>query len=301
MYSGDLPVVLQPTESLAIFDKYTSQLSLWNLAFEKFMLSKSKDLTSREVRGATLLKIHHTTAKIMAGVRPDMSDMRAVSEAVNVENFLEYLDDFQIIINLSRPLIAAAEQDAKNGKPSLTFSSDLGLIGPLYYVCINCPTVSIRTTAMELLLRCPRQEGMWSSVLIAQMIQQYWELEARHQEAQEMGVEVDEFGFPVPFSDRGSVHFAFFGRPSEIINTTGVSHFPTPDVALPEPAMSPPSLGLQSNLATHRDTPRQDQEAEALAVLEGAIAQEHDLYRHGMNWACQEERLAPGLDWLCPY
>ena len=204
------------------------------------MISKFKDLSSREVQGAALLKIHYTTAKIMASIRPDMSDMRALFEAVNAARFLEYLDDFQIVINLSRPLIVAAEQDAKNGKPPLTFSSDLGLIGPLYYVCINCPTVSIRTTAMELLLRCPRREGMWNSVMIAQMIQQYWELEARHNEAQEMGVEVDEFGFPVPFTDRGSVHFAFFGRPTEM-DTTGVSHFPPPEVAPPEPVTSPPS------------------------------------------------------------
>jgi len=226
------------------------------------MVSKSKDLTSREVRGAALLKIHHTTAKIMAGVRPDMSDMRAVFEPVNAEKFLEYLDDFQTVINLSRSLIAAAEQDAKNGKPPLTFSSDLGLIGPLYYICINCPTASIQTTAMELLLRCPRREGMWNSVLIAQMIQQYWDVEARHKEAQEMGV---------PFRDtfdRGPVHFAYFGWSTEM-NTTGVSHF-----APPKPVRSPPSLGLRSNLATHGDTPRQDPEAEALAVLEGAIAQE---------------------------
>lgn len=224
MHSGDLPVALQPTESLAIFDKYTSQLFLWNLAFEKFMVSKSKDLSSREVQGAALLKIHLTTVKIMASVRPDMSDMRTMSKALNADTFLEYIDDFQIVINLSKPLIVAAEQDAKNGKPPLTFRNDFGLIGPLYYVCINCQTVSIKTTAMELLLRCPRREGMWDSVLVAQMIQQYWDLEARHKEAQEMGeeVEVDEFGFPVPFTDHGSVHFEFFGRPAEI-NTTIVS------------------------------------------------------------------------------
>jgi len=239
------------------------------------MGSKSKDLTSREVQGAALLKIHHTTAKIMAGVYPDISDMRAVFEAVDPEIFLEYLDDFQVVINLSKHLIAAAEQNAKNGKPPLIFSSDLGLIGPLYYVCINCPTVSIRRTAMELLLRCPRREGMWNSVLIAQMIQQYWELEARHKKAQEMGVEVDEFGCPVPFSDGGSVHFAFFGRPTEM-DTTGVSLFTPPEVAPSEPVRCPPSLGLQSNLATHGDTPRQEPEAEAIAMPEGAIIQEQE-------------------------
>lgn len=185
------------------------------------MASKSIGMTNREVQGATLLKIHHTTAKIMAGVRPDMTDLGAAVNGVNAEEFLGYSNDFQIIINLSRPLVAAAEQDAKNGKPPLTFSSDLGLIGPLYYACINCPTASIRTSAMELLSRCPRREGMWNSVLIAQMIQQYWDLEARHKEAQEMGLEMDEFGLPVPFTDGGSVHFEFFGRPTEI-NTTGV-------------------------------------------------------------------------------
>ena len=233
-----------PLECLTTFDKYRSQLFLWNLAFEKFMVSRSKDLTSRELRGAVLLKIHHTTAKIMAGTSPDMNNIRTVSEAVNAEKFSEYLDDFQIVINLSRPLIAAAEEDAKNGKPPLTFSSDLGLIGPLYYVCINCPTVSTRKTAMELLSRCPRREGMWNSVLIAQMIQQYWELEARHKKAQEMCVEVDEFGLPVPFRDRGSVHLAFFGRPTDL-STTGVSHFSTSGVAPPVPLSphgEPPGL-----------------------------------------------------------
>jgi len=240
IHSGDLPIILQSTESLVIFDKYTSQLSLWNLAFEKFMVSKSNDLTSREVQGAALLKIHHTTTKMMAGVRPDMGDMRALSEAVQVGRLWEHLDDFQVVINLSRPLIAATEQDAKNGKPPLTFSSDLGLIGPLYYVCINCPIASIRTTAMELLLRCPRREGMWDSVLIVQMIQQFWALEASHKEAQEMGEEVDEFGLPVPFTDRGSVHYAFFGRPTEI-NNMGIYDVPPPEVAPPEPGSFPPS------------------------------------------------------------
>jgi hypothetical protein len=214
-----------------MFDKYTSELSSWNIAFEKFMVSKSKDLNSRELRGSALLKIHHTTAKIMADSSPGMGDMRAVVEALNVESSLGYLDDIQIVINLSTSLIAAAEQDAKNGKPPLTFSSDLGLIGPLYYVCITSPSVSIRRTAMKLLLRCPRREGMWDSVLVAQMIQQFWDLKAAHEEqAQEKGVEVDEFGYPVPFSDQGSVHFAFFGQPTEL-DSTGSFYLSPPEVS----------------------------------------------------------------------
>jgi hypothetical protein len=214
--SGDLPVASQPPESLALFNKYTPQLSHWNLAFGKFMASKSKDLTSRELQAAALLKIHHTTVKIMAGIQPDMSDNRPLFEVLSAKRFLGHVEDFQIVINLSRPLVATAEQDAKKGKPPVTFSSDFGLIGPLYYVCVNCPAVSTRIAAMGLLSRCSRYEGMWNSVMVAQMIQQFWELEARHKEAQEMGIgEVDEFGFPVPFTDNGSVHFEFFGRLAE--------------------------------------------------------------------------------------
>ncbi|RDW65950.1 hypothetical protein BP6252_09585 [Coleophoma cylindrospora] len=252
MWDDDLPVVLQSPENLATFDKYMCQLSLWNLAFEKFVVSKSQDLASREIQGAALLKIHYTTAKIMASVLPDLSDTRAMFGAGITEISMEYLDDFQIIINLSRSLIAAAEQDTKKGKPPLTFSSDLGLIGPLYYVCINCPTVSIQKTAMELLLRCPRREGMWDSFVVAQMIQQYWEFLARHREANEVSMEVDEFGFPVPFkdiSDQGSVHLAFFGRPTET-NMTDVSYFPPPEVTPLESVSSPSPLGLRSNPAT---------------------------------------------------
>ncbi|KAF7934807.1 uncharacterized protein EAE98_002852 [Botrytis deweyae] len=238
-----LPIILQPTESLATFDKYTSHLFLWNLAFEQFMLSKSKDFTSREVQGAALLKIHHTTLNIMASMFPDISDMTVVIDMVDTDRFLKYLDDFQIIIDLSRSLIVAAEQDAMNGRPPLTFSSDFGIIGPLYYVCIHCPTPSIRETAMELMLRCPRREGMWDNAIVAQMIQQFWELGARHKESQNMGFELDENGLPVPFNDRGIVHYAFFGRPTAV-KTTDLCQSTPADFSPSEPVKFPPSWGL---------------------------------------------------------
>ena len=216
MHSGDLLPLSHPRENFAKSEKYISQLALWNIAFEKFMTSKSKDLTSRELQGAAILKIHQTTSKIIAGIRPDMTGNNPMVKPVTSEKLCEYSNDFGIIVNLARPLVAAAEQDSKNGKQPLTFSSDVSLVGPLYYVCINCPSASIRASAIDLLRRCPRREGMWNSVVIAQMVQEYWDLEAKHKEGQEMGLEVGESRFPVPFSDRGSVHFAYFNRPEEM-------------------------------------------------------------------------------------
>jgi hypothetical protein len=208
LMDGELPIGLQPMETIPLIQEYTTQLYFWNLAFEKLMVAKSKDFSSKQLRGAALLKIHHTTVKIMAGCHPEMDDPRSMAEAVNAaETFMEYVDDFQIIINLSRSLIVAAEQDVKQGKPPLTFSTDLGLIGPLYYTCVKCPILSIREAAMDLMSRCPRREGMWNSIPVAKMIEEFWEIEARHKAAQEAGEEVDEFGFPVPLSDTVDLMF----------------------------------------------------------------------------------------------
>jgi hypothetical protein len=204
MCDGDLPLGFQPAETFELFEKYNAQLQSWNLAYEKFMAAKGRSLTSKEVRGAALLKIHHTAAKVLAGVRPDPNDLSALASAVNSsEKFLEFVDDFNIIINLSKSLIAAAEQDALNGKPPLTFSTDLGLIGPLYYVCVKSPFASQRQIAIELLKKCPRREGMWNSVAIAKMIEEFWALEAMHK----AGDVKDEFGFELPLGRHYHLNF----------------------------------------------------------------------------------------------
>jgi hypothetical protein len=73
----------------------------------------------------------------------------------------------------------------------------------------------------------------------------------------------------------GDLFTSHFSVPTET-DTTAPPQFPLPEVAPPEPVRSPPSLGLRSNPATHRETSRQDPEAEALAALEVGIAQEQE-------------------------
>ncbi|CZS98976.1 uncharacterized protein RAG0_07503 [Rhynchosporium agropyri] len=122
----------------------------------ELMITKSNRFTNREIRGAALLKIHHATAKIIASLNTESSEMRDVCEEDPNYFVNQSLADFEVVINLSTPLIAAVVKNAENGKPLLTSSSDLGLIGPLYYICISCPDSALREKAMELLLSCPR-------------------------------------------------------------------------------------------------------------------------------------------------
>jgi hypothetical protein len=63
--------------------KYLAQIISWNNAYEKFMGLNSHKLSGKELRGAALLKIHHTTASIMGRMIPDITDPRGIGEVCN--------------------------------------------------------------------------------------------------------------------------------------------------------------------------------------------------------------------------
>ncbi|TVY19380.1 putative transcriptional regulatory protein, partial [Lachnellula arida] len=178
---GRKPFISQPPEAFTMYEKYSAQLRDWNLAYENFMNAHSHSFNSKQIRGAALLKIHHTTAYVMAACNPSIDDCRSMGEALNCPTtFTKFTKEFMTVINLSRSLITTAEQDARNGITPLTFSTDLGLIGPLYYVAGKCRIPHIREEAVELLGRCPRKEGMWDSVATTNLVRELWEVEERH-------------------------------------------------------------------------------------------------------------------------
>ncbi|KAL2074746.1 hypothetical protein VTL71DRAFT_8525 [Oculimacula yallundae] len=171
----------QPLETFDLFQKYAVENERWNTAFERFMRAKSAMLNNRELRGAALLKIHHMTAHIMSKMTPDISDPRPVAQAMNDPKiFARFTDEFRTIVNLCRSLVATEEQDIRNGKTAAGFSSDLGVIAPLYYVCIRCQDPAVKNLAIALMERCPRREGMWDSVSGVRMVREFWAIEKNH-------------------------------------------------------------------------------------------------------------------------
>lgn len=189
----------QPAEAKSMFLRYTRQMSAWNQSFEKFMAAKAQTLNSKELRGAALLKIHQLISRVMRDVTPDETDLRQISTSVNDRaKFHRYASDFRIVVSLAKSLVTAAQQDQKAGKSPMTFSTDLGLIGPLYYVCIRCREQTVRLQALDLLLQLPRREGMWDSESAVRMIKEYWEIERRHDELQKAS---GGCMAPIPMSD----------------------------------------------------------------------------------------------------
>jgi hypothetical protein len=95
-----------------------------------------------------------------------------------------FVEDFKAVVNLSRSLIQASEQDLKNGSPPLTFSTDLGLVGPLFYICVKSSKPALQDAAMALLKRIPRREGMWDSAAEVRMGEEYWVIDRTHNASQ---------------------------------------------------------------------------------------------------------------------
>lgn len=198
-YDPDLPYSAHK-DTFHLHMKYTSKLAAWNKAFERYMQTNNSKLNTKDIRGAAMLKVQHTTASIMANCSyPDANDPRPIAEVMTEPGrFDRFIGDFETIVTLSRSLIAASEEDSLSGKSPFYFSADLGIIGPLYYVCVKCPDEKLRLAAIELLRRCPRREGMWDSTKLVQLIRGFWAIEAS-QEALQTEI-VNEKGEPISLS-----------------------------------------------------------------------------------------------------
>jgi hypothetical protein len=210
---AEQPMNSQPPEAYTTYKAYSAQLLAWDSSFSAFMSLKSHTLTALQIRGAALLKIHHTTAAIMGRSIPDLTDPRSIATAANDSAvFARCTNDFQTVVSLSKSLIAAAEQDSQrdNDKVAggLTFSIDMGVVAPLYYVCIKSVDVPLREQAIELLSRCPRREGMWNSVLCMRMIREFWEMQDTHQATRQGTVDLvlgDDGGWECKWRERGNM------------------------------------------------------------------------------------------------
>jgi hypothetical protein len=136
------------------------KLKSWGKAFDIFLKRESLNLTSRDLRGATLLKIHHYVAM-------DLLHAKFAWMTPTV-----FIDNYRRIISLCQSLVKAELSGYR-----VDFSSDLGIVSVLYYVALNCRIIEIRHQALEMLEATPRREGMWDSRVASSIIRRAMALE----------------------------------------------------------------------------------------------------------------------------
>ncbi|KAF2161841.1 hypothetical protein M409DRAFT_27897 [Zasmidium cellare ATCC 36951] len=82
--------------------------------------------------------------------------------ACDVEAFHAEIETFRAVIDLVDSALSRIEE-SESDISTLTFSVGLGAISALELVAWRCPDVNLRNEAVDLLERCPRQEGLWNA------------------------------------------------------------------------------------------------------------------------------------------
>lgn len=140
-------------------------LAQWSSRFEELVHSTpNPEIDSTQV---SMLRLHSKMARI------------ALHTALTLDQsvFEKHQAEFEDIIYLSGLLVKESKVGAVG---TLGFTSDLGIIIPLWLTGVKCRVRYIRQLAITILHAYARQEGAWNSELAAQMIAWAVELEERY-------------------------------------------------------------------------------------------------------------------------
>ena len=175
----------QSAEVAAVDQTASEYMKSWSRSFAAWMTKHSPTLTTDQIRGATILKVHACIIEIMHEIKPTTFDPRPVAVAMNAAsayNSRRIIEHFATIISLSSSLIRAQESDSQRDANKIktgVFSTDLGLVGPLYYVALKCTVPTMRSEALRLLERWKGREGMWDTTMSMKLVTDFWEIESK--------------------------------------------------------------------------------------------------------------------------
>lgn len=130
--------------------KHLAALQSWSSALDTFIqqyvtLSPS---SSKLRQGATLLKVHSLVVSIVVG-RPEDADQK-------FEDILALCD---YLITTGGCFTCPLTTTPLN----LNFSTDQGVIAPLFFTSLRAPDPAAKQRAIHLLARAPGREGMWDT------------------------------------------------------------------------------------------------------------------------------------------
>ncbi|KAH7234637.1 uncharacterized protein BKA55DRAFT_579225 [Fusarium redolens] len=148
-------------------------LDCW-LRLYKHSYAKLVNDSSAESLPLTLLHIHHTMANVMAGT--------CLTPADELSYDL-FNSSFASIVILAQHLLGAAASvmaaDISSGActEKFSFSADMGIILPLYYIILKSRCPKIRRRALKLLIPVSHQEGIWNGPLASSIACRVIEIE----------------------------------------------------------------------------------------------------------------------------
>jgi len=143
-------------------DKYAqhhARLQQWDSAFQPLLIKAKASTVNLNLEAKTaplVLSIYHRVAIIVltGAVRRDETAYDSLRK------------EFSYIVSTCRSVLdaLAGPSTSTASSPRPRFSFDVGIVPPLYIVGTKCREPAPRRQAIELLRRCPVQEGLWEPI-----------------------------------------------------------------------------------------------------------------------------------------
>lgn len=149
------------------------RLSLWEQSYRISRIALSSQLSARESLCYPLLRIHLTVANILAATC--LSPEQCIFDHF-MPTFDSILRQCEDVLDIAAPLI---NSDLAAGFCSgrFSFTTDMGLIPPLYFTALKCRSPTIRRKAIRLLDAGAHKEGVWNGHIAIRVAQQVITLE----------------------------------------------------------------------------------------------------------------------------
>ena len=148
-------------------EQYKGLLERWFLAHDGLARRETAQRDNRAHRASGVLFVHYLLLRIALYRFPSQDEM----------SFDRFTSIFEKIVAASKNVLQFPISHDLINKFSLSF--DLGIAEPLFYVVTRCRVPRIRCEALDLLKKCPSNEGIWNSSLAARIGEGIIDMEQR--------------------------------------------------------------------------------------------------------------------------
>jgi hypothetical protein len=142
-------------------EKALSALDEWHTSFKEFVRAQEGFMDSKDIKGSTLLKIHHLVAVLMLTTACGCPKKKT--------DFESAMPDFKQLLEWSKFLLIGNQSIMTAVTPAI--SPDVDIIAPMFFVVTKCPDSTLRAEAKEILASGPRREGIWDASVAVKIIE----------------------------------------------------------------------------------------------------------------------------------
>jgi hypothetical protein len=142
-------------------ERALSALEEWLTSFKEFVRAQEGFMDSKDIKGSTLLKLHHLVAVLMlttaCGCPKEKTDFESA-----MRSFKQLLEWPKFLLMGNQSIMTAVT-------PAL--SPDVGIIAPMFFVASKCTGSTLRVEAKEILASGPHREGIWDESVAVKIIE----------------------------------------------------------------------------------------------------------------------------------